>query len=299
MLFQVLAFLTLVNAQIIILSLLTLVNAQTPWVGSTPPNIVLSYPADVFPHQTKDIEDIPLPLKILSRLSSFPSTAISVASANYTDTTLAMAAASIADISIVLPYLDLRRCMGASSGVFVHDCTTDDMLRDETRIHPLDLTAAATIVLGGGVDSGFAIIRDRTLRTSLGGSCIIVASDWTMLLAVDLEAGVYRSQYIAPKYPGVVKFLSTSLRPCLTVGKTGPNQFNEDHIIDEILLGHGLDVLTAFGVLYALNPDILSSWETDVPFAGASIMLQRDEYGRNARKTVHTAGNSADAFINT
>jgi hypothetical protein len=181
-----------------------------------------------------------------------------------------MAAASIADISIVLPYLDLRRCRGASSGVFVHDCTTDETLRDETRIHPLDLTAAATIVLGGGVDSGLAIIRNRTLRTSLGGSCIIVTSDWTMLLAVDREAGVYLSQYIAVKYPVVVKFLSPSLRPWLTVGKLTPNQFNADHIIDEMLFGRGLDVLTAFGVLYALNPDILSSWKTDVPFAGAS-----------------------------
>ena len=135
---------------IIILTLLTLVNAQTPWVGSTPPNIVVSYPAAVFPHQTKNIEDIALPLKLLSRLSSFPATAISVASANYTETPLAMSAASIADISIVLPHLDLRRCMGAATGVFLHDCTSDDMLRDETRIHPLDLTTAATIVLGGG-----------------------------------------------------------------------------------------------------------------------------------------------------
>ena len=254
---------------ILILTLLTLVNAQTPWVGSTPPNIVLSYPAARFPHQTKDIEDIPLPLKLLSRLSSFPATAISVASGNYTDTTLAMAAASIADISIVLPYLDLRRCMGASSGLFLHDCTTDDMMRDETRIHPLDLTAAATIVLGGGVDSGLAILRDRTLRASLGVSAIIVASDWTVLLAVDREAGVYLSQYVVPKYPGVVRFISPFLQPCAVVGKTTP-QFNEDRIIDEILFGRGLDVLTAFGVLYALNPDILNSWETDVPFAGAS-----------------------------
>jgi hypothetical protein len=181
-----------------------------------------------------------------------------------------MSAASIADISIVLPYLDLRRCMGASSGVFVHDCTTDDMMRDETRIHPLDLTTAATIVLGGGVDSGLAILRDRTLRASLGGSSVVVASDWTVLLAVDREAGVYLAQYIAPKYPGVVKFLSPSLRPCLTVGKLTSNPFNEDRIIDEMLFGRGLDVLTAFGVLYALNPDILSSWETDVPFVGAT-----------------------------
>ena len=115
-----------------------------------------------------------------------------------------------------------------------------------------------------------AIIRDRTLRTSLGGSSIKVASDWTMLIEVDREAGVYLSQYIPPKYPGVVKFLSTSLRPCLTVGNTDPNQFNEDHIIDEMLFGHGLDVLIAFGILLALNPDILNSWESDVPFAGAS-----------------------------
>ena len=254
---------------IIILTLLTLVNAQTPWVGSTPPNIVLSYPAAVFPHQTKDIEDIPLPLKILSRLSSFPATAISVASGNYTDTTLAMAAASIADISIVLPYLDLRRCMGASSGVFVHDCTTDDMMRDETRIHPLDLTTAVTIVLGGGVDSGLAILRDRTLRASLGGSSVVVTSDWTVLLEVDREAGVYLSQYLVPKYPGVVRFISPFLRPCAVVGKTAP-QFNEDRIIDEVLFGHGLDVRTAFGSLYALDPAILSSWEVDTPFTGAT-----------------------------
>jgi hypothetical protein len=253
----------------LMLTLLTLVSAQTPWVGSTPPNIVLSYPAAVFPHQTRNIEDVPLPLKLLSRLSAFPATTISVASANYTDTPLAVSAASIADISIVLPYLDLRRCMGASSGVFLHDCTTDDMLRDETRIHPLDLTTAATIVVGGGVDSALAILRDRMLRASLGGSSIVVASEWAVLLTVDREAGAYLSQYIAPKYPGVVKFLSPSLRPCLTVGKL-TSQFNEDHIIDEMLFGSGLDVLTAFGVLYALNPDILSSWESDVPFAGAT-----------------------------
>ena len=91
-----------------------------------------------------------------------------------------------------------------------------------------------------------------------------------MLIEVDREAGVNLSQYIPPKYPGVVKFLSTSLRPCLTVGNTDPNQFNEDHIIDEMLFGHGLDVLIAFGILLALNPDILNSWESDVPFAGAS-----------------------------
>ncbi len=253
----------------LILSVLTVfVNAQTPWVGSTPPNIVISYPATVFPHQTGNTEDIPLPLKLLLRLSSFTATAISVASANYSDTTLAMSAASINDISKLLPYLDLRRCMGASTGVFSHDCTSDDMIRDESRIHPLNLTTAATIILAGTVDSGLTVLRDRTLRASLSGSSIMIASEWTVLLTIDREAGVYLSQYISVKYPGVVKFLSPSLRPCSTVSKLAI-QFDEDGIMDEMLFGRGLNVLTAFGVLYALNPDILSSWQNDIPFTGA------------------------------
>jgi hypothetical protein len=46
-------------------------------------------------------------------------------------------------------------------------------------------------------------------------------------------------------------------------------QFDEDGIIDEMRFEKGLDLVTAFGVLYALNPDILSSWKNDAPFTGA------------------------------
>jgi hypothetical protein len=67
--------------------------------------------------------------------------------------------------------------MGASTGVFLHDCTSDAMTRDETRIHPIDLTTAATIVLAGTVDSGLANLRDRTLRDNLSSSSIMIASE--------------------------------------------------------------------------------------------------------------------------
>ena len=158
--------------------------------------------------------------------------------------------------------------MGASTGKFLMDCTSDDMTRDETRIHAADLASSATIILAGTIDSGLAVIRDRKLRDYLCTSTVLITSDWSVLLMIDREAGVYLSQYVSVKYPGVVKFISPDLGPCSGISKLAI-QFDEDGIIDDILFRRGLDERTGFAVLYALNPDIIGSWSNDVPFTGA------------------------------
>ncbi len=158
--------------------------------------------------------------------------------------------------------------MGASTGKFLRDCTADDMTRDEMRIHPVDLASSATIILAGTIDSGLAVIRDRTLRDYLCTFTILITSEWSVLQMIDREAGVYLSQYVSVKYPGVVKFISPDLGPCSAISKLAI-QFDEDGIIDDILFRRGLDERTGYAVLYALNPDVIGSWETNVPFTGA------------------------------
>ncbi len=94
-----------------------------------------------------------------------------------------------------------------------------------------------------------------------------MASDWTVLKSIDREAGVYLSQYIAVRHPGIIKFINPNLWPCTPVSKRVG--FDEDGMIDQLLFRQGLDERAAFGVLYALSPDVLGSWASDTPFTGA------------------------------
>ena len=257
------------HSTLFVFALLQGIQAQTsvPWVGVTPPNIVLSYPATAFPFQTGNVEDVPLALKLLSRLTKFDGVTISVTSANYNDTTAALSAASLNDISTVLPFLDIRACLGSSTGVFLNDCRLDGMSRLEEFIKPVDFTLPITMVLSGTIDSSLAVLRDRTLKNCLGSSTIIVASDWAVLQQTDREASIYLSQYITVKYPDVVKFIAPDLQQCAS--STKDELFDEDGIIDDILFGEGLDARAAIGVLYTLNPAVLDSWVSDSPFSGA------------------------------
>ena len=232
------------------------------------PNIMLSLPSDSFPFITNNPASVPVPIELLEYMRGIPDAKSTITTAEYESILAATSIGSFVDMSKMYSKLDFRQCNG-NSGVFNSDCVVTEMTQD-SGIRKVDLTAPLSIILAGKFESALPILRDKNIKAGLtSGSSIIVASEFSVNQATDVNGTLYLTEYLVTKYSGEVSFIPKDIAAC-----TGGSR-RVAHIEIEIInrfLNPPLDLneRTGLAILYALNSLVIPTWTVNSPFSGVS-----------------------------
>ena len=231
------------------------------------PNIMLSIPSNSFPFLTNNPSDVPLPIELLDYMFGMTDARSTITTAGYESVLSTTSLSSFVDMSKSYPNLDFRQCIG-NSGVFNSDCVITEMAQ-ESSVRKADLSAPLSIVIGENFESALPILRDRNVKIGLAAqSTIIVASEFSVNEAADVNGTAYLTEYLIKKYPVKVSFIPSNIAACVS----GLRSAHAEIDILNHFLNPPLDSNDRAGlaILYALNSVVIPRWNTDTPFSGVS-----------------------------
>ena len=244
--------------------------------AASAPNLMISLPSSSFPFITNNPNDVPLPIELLEYMHGISDARSTITTAEYDTTLTAMSIGSFVDMSKFHPNLDFRQCIG-NSGVFNSDCVVTEMAQD-SGIRKADLAAPLNIIIAGNFESALPILRDKSVKAGLtGGSSIIVASEFSVNQATDINGTLYLTEYLVKKYSGEVSFIPKDIAAC-TVGSRRAAHAEIDIINRFLNPPLDLDDRAGLAILYTLNPLVIPTWNADTPFSGVSQAVCFDTF---------------------